>query len=269
MVDRRSRAGVVDRAFAVLGAFGDRHRALPLSTIARRAGLPVNTTLRIARDLVRLGALERREDGTYVVGLRLFEIAALAPRSHGLRRVAMPYLEDLHAVTEEHVLLSVREDDEAVLVERLSARGAGHVRYRVGGRMPLVRTGGGLVLLAHAPTGLQEAAIATADTDGTAPLGATGGAPGGELRRRLAAIRREHVLVAAEPPPAEPPRPERAPAVRPAPMATVAAPVTGTDGSVVAAVSVVRPAGPETAAALVPVVRTTARAISRALARGG
>ncbi|WP_221180749.1 MULTISPECIES: IclR family transcriptional regulator [unclassified Curtobacterium] len=248
MTGAGSRTGMVERAFAVLGAFDDRHRVLTLTELGRRSGLPVNTTLRIVRDLVGTGALERRADGTYVVGLRLFEIAALAPRSQGLRALAMPSLEDLHAVTEEHVLLTVREDDEAVLVERLSARGAGRVRYRVGGRMPLDRTGGGLVLLAHAPTGLQDAVIAT--TDGSGLLG-----PGSDLRRQLAAIRREHVLVAAE----------QTATDGALPMGTVAAPVVGPGDVVVAAVSVVLPADPAAARALVPAVRTTVRAISRAL----
>ena len=40
--------------------------------------------------------------------------------------------------------------------ERLSARAAHQVLYRVGGRMPLHSTGVGLVLLAHAPAALQD-----------------------------------------------------------------------------------------------------------------
>ena len=43
-----------------------------------------------------------------------------------------------------------------MLIERLSARGAGRVMYRVGGRMPLHSTGVGLVLLAHAPVAVQD-----------------------------------------------------------------------------------------------------------------
>src|SRR5690349_8310663 len=96
-MEEKSRSGVVERAFSVLAAFDDRHRALRLTDLAQRAGLPANTTLRIARELVAAGALERDGSGRYVVGLGLFEIAALAPRAHGLRRIAMPYLGDLSA----------------------------------------------------------------------------------------------------------------------------------------------------------------------------
>jgi DNA-binding IclR family transcriptional regulator len=241
-----SRSGMVDRAFSVLGAFNERDPALTLTAIAGRAGLPVNTTLRIVRSLMAAGALERREDGLYVVGLRLFEIAALAPRSHGFRRVAMPALEDLHAVTEQHVLLTVREGDEAVLVERLSARGADSVDYRIGGRLPLDGTGGGLILLAFAPVDVQERLLASAAANPSATWSV-----GGDLRRRLAAIRREEVLVATR-------RVSDG-------LSTVAAPLFGADGSVVAAVSVVTPRSGGALQALVPVVRTVARSVSRDL----
>jgi len=243
------RTGLVDRAFSVLAAFDERHLALSLTAITIRTGLPMNTALRIIRSLVGVGALERRDDGLYVVGLRLFEIAALGPRSQGLRRIAMPFLEDLHAVADEHVLLTVREDDEAVLIERLSARGASRVAYRIGGRLPLSGTGGGLVLLAHGPSELQEAMIATAAD----PLWTSEGSldpTGDELRRRLARIRREGALVVTTSPDG---------------VGTVAVPVFGAGREVVAAVSVVAPADKRALESLAPMVRLTARAISGAV----
>ena len=52
-------------------------------------------------------------------------VASLAPRGHGLRATALPYMADLHHATGQHVLLAVRDGGAAVLVGRLSARGAG------------------------------------------------------------------------------------------------------------------------------------------------
>lgn len=134
---------VIDRAFALLGAFDPTRRVLSLADLTHLTSMPRSTTLRLARKLVETGALERREDGRYTIGLRLLEIASLAPRGHGLRAVAMPFMEDLFHVTRQHVLLAVRDGDEALLVERLSAHDADPVLYRVGGRMPLHSTGSG------------------------------------------------------------------------------------------------------------------------------
>jgi DNA-binding IclR family transcriptional regulator len=49
------------------------------------------------------------------------------------------------------VLLTVLDEDQALLVERLSGHDAGPVRFRIGERFPLPTTGGGLVPLAFAP----------------------------------------------------------------------------------------------------------------------
>jgi DNA-binding IclR family transcriptional regulator len=240
---------VVDRAFRIMTAFGPRHRSLSLSALASRAALPKPTALRIARQLTWWGALERTPGGDYVVGLRLLEIASLAPRGHGLRAMALPYLEDLHHATGQHVLLAVRDGTEAVLVERLSARGAGQVMYRVGGRLPLHSTGVGLVLLAHAPVALQEEQLSQDLT--LRPENIARSAR--ELRALLAEVRRDGVAVMSR--------------SWPEPVTTVAAPIfTRPRGVPVAALSVLSRSEQVDPATLRPAVVAVARAVSRAVA---
>ncbi|MGW2282620.1 IclR family transcriptional regulator [Streptomyces sp. NPDC001770] len=246
---------VVDRAFAVLGTFDTDHRAQTLAELAQRSGIPRSSALRLARSLVDAGALERLDDGRYVVGLRLLETASLAPRGHGLRSVAMPFMEDLFHVTRQHVLLAVREQGEAVLVERLSALDAGPVRYRVGGRLPLTATGVGLVLLAFAPKDVQDHAIAAYDpVEGGLRQGHDDIRTPADLRRALAEVRRgDHAFGRQS---------------HPWPVDTVAAPVRDA-GDVVAALSVVAPSTGFAEAGYGPAVRATARAISRRLEEDG
>jgi DNA-binding IclR family transcriptional regulator len=238
---------VLDRAFRMLGSFGPAHRSLSLTSLSARAGLPKPSALRIARKLVEWGALERTGDGRYVIGVRLLEVASLAPRGHGLRATALPYLEDLHQATGQHVLLAVRDGLQAILVERLSAHGAGQVLYRVGGRMPLHSTGVGLVLLAHAPAPVQDEVLAgdlTLEPEHT-PLS------GRDLRAQLAAIRRDGVAVASR--------------HHPAAMTSVACPITDQRHGTVAALSVVTRSERLEPAAVRPAVVAVARAISRAV----
>jgi len=139
----------------VLAAFSVRRPRLTLSELSRAAGMSLTTTHRIVTDLVTWGALERSPDGHYEVGLRLWEVAALAPRGVPLREAALPVMEDLYESTHENVQLAVREGFEVVYVERLAGRGAVRVLTRVGGRFALHATGVGLVLLAHAPDDIQ------------------------------------------------------------------------------------------------------------------
>ena len=152
---------------------------------------------------------------------------------------------DLEEVTRQHVLLAVREGEEALLVERLSAHQAMNVLYRVGGRLPLHSTGVGLVLLAFAER-----------LPGIGPRPAAG-APAGErpvspaaLRRTLAEIRRDGLATFRR--------------RTPQPLVSVAAPIFGADDRVARAVGR-RPAGERRARLLGPAVRTAARSISRGL----
>lgn len=238
---------VTARVLGVLDAFTAQRPELTLTEIGRRTGLPLSTAHRLVGELTGWGALERGDDGRYRIGLRLWEVAALAPRGLGLRESAMPFLTDLHEVTGENVQLAVLDGTEVVFVERIAGRGAVTVITRVGGRLPLHATGVGLVLLAHAPAELQEQVLA-------APLRRyttqTICAPD-ELRRVLADVRRTGVAVSDG----------QIELV----ALSVAAPVHGPRGAVAAALSVVVPAAGADPRAYVPVVRAAARGVSRAL----
>ncbi|EFC80061.1 IclR family transcriptional regulator, partial [Parafrankia sp. EUN1f] len=131
---RNETGPVVRRAVQVLSAFTPQRPALTLSQLSRRTGIPLTTTHRLVGELVECGLLERDQDGTFHVGLRLWEIGSLAPRGLALREIALPFMEDLFAVIPENVQLVVRDGLEAVWVERLAGRGSVPVITRVGGR---------------------------------------------------------------------------------------------------------------------------------------
>ena len=238
---------VVDRALSLLGAFDAIHPYLTLGELSRRSGIPTSSTLRLAGRLMAWGALERGTDGRFTVGLRLWEVASLAPRGQGLKQVALPFMGDLEEVTRQHVLLAVREGDDALLVERLSAHQAINILYRVGGRLPLHSTGVGLVLLAFAESGFQESVLAQPLMHQPEKLPVSAAA----LRRTLAEIRREGLATFRR--------------GAPGPIVSVAAPVHDAQGAVVAALSVVVPAENAEPRLLGPAVRTAARGISRGL----
>jgi DNA-binding IclR family transcriptional regulator len=238
---------VIGRALHLLDAFGPRQRELTLSEIARRAGVPLSTAHRLIRELCAWGAVERGDDGLYRIGLRLWEIGSLAPRGPGLREAALPFLEDLSQITRENVQLAVREGTELVFVERIAGSEAVPVLTRVGGRFALTATGVGLVLLAHAPVEVQDEVLGgpvkryTSNTV-TDPV---------QLRRMLADVRSNGFSVS-----------DRQVTMD---ALSVGAPIYNRQGQVVAAVSLVVRHGSTTPQALARLVRTSARAISRAL----
>jgi DNA-binding IclR family transcriptional regulator len=248
-VPRRTMAtvSVGARLLAILEAFSSDNPQLTLSEISRRTGLPLTTAHRLVAELAAGGALERDLDGRYQIGLRLWEIASLAPRGVRLRESALPFLEDLYEATHQHAQLAVLDGHDVVYLERISGRNAVHIVSRVGGRLPLHATGVGLVLLAHADRDLQEEVL-------TAPLKRYTNktiSTGAQLRRVLADVRRNGFAISDG-------------AIELVAL-SIAAPVHGPDDTVVAALSVVVPSGVTDPNAIVPVVRAAARGISRVL----
>jgi DNA-binding IclR family transcriptional regulator len=239
------------KLLAVLDAFTRERPALTLSQLARGTGLPVSTTHRLVAELTEWGGLERDADGRYRIGLRVWELGALAPRALGLREAALPFMEDLYEVTHENVQLAVRDDDELVFVERFAARDAVDVLTQVGGRFTMPPTGVGLVLLAHAPVEVQDRVLAGPLTRYTRH---TLTDPR-QLRRVLAEVRRTGVAVSD--------RQVTDDAV------SVAAPVLAGDAVVAALSVVVRGTSAAAVRSVTPTVRTAARGISRVLGGDG
>lgn len=146
-----SGVSVTSRALAILGAFDAQHRALTLTEIAGRAGLPRPTAHRLIAELTQWGALQRDADRAYTIGRRLWDLGLLAPVQTDLREVAAPFLHDLYGATHATAHLAVRDGTRALYVETVRGNASVPIVSTVGSRLPLHATGVGKALLAHAP----------------------------------------------------------------------------------------------------------------------
>ncbi|MDQ1105417.1 IclR family transcriptional regulator [Nocardioides zeae] len=241
---------VTQRIVALLGAFDEHHRRLSLTHLAERAGLAPPTAHRLAAELVAGGLLERRGDGTYAVGRRVWDLGLLAAVQTDLRAAAAPFLHDIYAATLATVHLAVREGTEVLYVERLSGRASVPIISTVGSRLPAHATGVGKVLLAHAPPAVVEEVVG-------APLRrltAYTVVQPGTLLHQLAAARRDGYATTVE---------EVSPGA-----CSLAVPVrrgSTPDAPVVAALGVVVPSLKRDRPRLLASLRTAAAGISRSL----
>lgn len=243
--DEATGPSVVARISAVLGAFATAPAdGLTLTQLADRCRLPLTTVHRLAGQLERERVLERSPDGRFRIGLKLWELGMLAPRGHGLREIALPYLEDLYEVTHENVQLLVLDGVEVVILERLRARNAVQLRSRPGGRLPAHATSGGIVLLTTAPETLE--AVAAMPMERFTPETIVDAE---QLRAAVALARRQGwCALSAHLTPGS---------------VSIAAPIV-VRGRAVAAVSVVGEMSTDSRP-LIPALLTTTRAIGRAL----
>ncbi len=179
------------KVLAVLATFDRDRQSQTLSQIAHQTGLAISTTHRVVNELADWGALERGDDGTWHVGLRLWEVGSVCPRGQILRDVALPFMQDLYEATHENIQLAVREGTELVFVERIAGHRSVELLTMVGSRFPLAATGMGRVLLAHAPREIQEAVL-EAPLQAFTPHTVTDPK---RLRSELSRIRTEQVFV--------------------------------------------------------------------------
>ncbi|WP_210588411.1 IclR family transcriptional regulator [Streptomyces sp. GESEQ-35] len=151
MTDGALPKSVLARGAALLRACGDSDAALSLAELALRTGLPKPTAYRLIGELVRLGLVERTRDGSYRIGLGLFELGQSAPSVRELRDTALPYLGDLHEATHENVHLAVPDGTDTLFLEKVTSRRATPIVSRTGGRLPAHCTATGKVFLALDP----------------------------------------------------------------------------------------------------------------------
>ena len=148
MVRRRldDERSAVARSLAMLTAFDAEHRSMTLSALAVRCDLPLTTAHRIAAELSEAGLLRRRDDGSYEVGERAWDLGALT-MTGTLRVLALPILQELVRSCGLAVILALRREYEATIVDYLIP---GHLPspHRARAALPLHASAVGKVLLA-------------------------------------------------------------------------------------------------------------------------
>ncbi|GAB7065731.1 IclR family transcriptional regulator [Mycobacterium hodleri] len=144
-----SRDGVLsqlEKSALVLDAFPG-GSALTLAQVCTRTGLARSTVHRLLVDLATLGWIGR-SGNTFELGIGLFELGERVAVKHRLRTAAMPFMQDLYAVTGQTVHLAVRNRFDAVYIEKLSGHIPLPLPSQIGGRLPLTCTAVGKALLA-------------------------------------------------------------------------------------------------------------------------
>ena len=155
--ESKSSIQVIERMGALFEVLARHPETVSLKQLAQGAGLHPSTAHRILSALVNDRLVERVDQGSYRLGIRLLELGNLVKSRVSVREHALPFMRELHEATGEAVNLSVRRDDEIVYVERTSSgRAMMRVVNIVGARAPLHITAVGKLFLAEdGPEGLR------------------------------------------------------------------------------------------------------------------
>lgn len=241
---------VTGRAFAVLDTFSTKYRRQSLSSIARRAGLPLTTAHRLVHDLERESALVRGTDGDYEIGRKIWDLGILASVHAELREVALPYMEDIYGLGNDAVQIAVLDGLRCLIVERIAGSRTMSVQSRPGARLPLHASGVGKVLLAYGNHDLHDAVLTSLERYTAQTI-----TDPAKLSEQLKAVKSQGFAITDA---------ELEEGAR-----SVAVPVRGKGGKVIAALGVVVPSSHTDAQRMVPVLQVTSAALSRKLVEAG
>ncbi|MFD6679478.1 IclR family transcriptional regulator [Micromonospora parva] len=210
----------LERGLAVIRAFDGDHPQLTLSEVARRTGLTRAAARRFLLTLVELGYVHT--DGRlFSLRARILELGYAYLSSLTLPEVAQRHMEALVARVHESCSVSVLDGDEVVYVARVPTKRIMTVGISVGTRFPAYATSMGRVLLAAQPADWLDDYLATAQLR---PLTRRTVTDPAKLRAVLTRIAAQGYAIVDQ---------ELEEGLR-----SVAAPIHGENGSVIAAVNV-------------------------------
>lgn len=208
------------RGLAVIRTFDAEHPELTLADVARRSDIPRAAARRFLRTLETLGYV--RSDGrSFALTPRVLELGFSYLSALSLPEIVQPHLERLSHEVDESVSAAVLDGADIVYVARVPTRRIMSVRITIGTRFPAYATSMGRVLLAGMPDAEAVAVLAASSLSALTDRTTT---DIGALRGELTRVREQGwALVDGELEPG---------------LRSVAAPLHGSGGEVVAAVNV-------------------------------
>jgi IclR family pca regulon transcriptional regulator len=215
------RVEALAKGLRILSLFDEKRPSWRVSDLASAAGLPMPTVYRAVMTLTAEGYLDQLPDGGYRPGVRTLTLGTAALRSLDLVEIAAPKLQQLAERSGETVNLAVLSGDRVLYLVRLRNSDLVTANIQVGSTLPAVHTSIGKLLLSY----LDEADLAARITDASfsANSGPNAKLSLAELRGELRTVRDQGWAMQDE---------ELAYGLR-----SVAAPIIGPDGRVLAGVN--------------------------------
>jgi len=215
------RVEALAKGLRLLSLFDEQRPTWRVGDLAASTGLPMPTVYRVVMTLTAEGYLDHLPGGEYRPGVRTLTLGTAALRSLDLVALATPKLQRLGQTTGETVNLAVLTGDRVLYLVRLRNSDLVTANIQVGSTLPAVHTSIGKLLLAY----LDEADLHARITEASFPEqhGPNAKVSLDELGQELAQIREQGWAMQDE---------ELAHGLR-----SVAGPITGAGGRVVAGVN--------------------------------
>ena len=145
------RVPAIDKCFNILDLFSKSKDPLGISDISKALNYNRSTVFSIVHTLTDLGILEKEDQNKFHFGIRLHVLSRAAIRRSELINTVHPYLVEINRRTRLMVLLGIRSDSRAIILDKVDSTFDIKVISEVGMRIPLLAGAGGKALLSQLP----------------------------------------------------------------------------------------------------------------------
>src|SRR5436190_12273124 len=150
----------IQRAVAVLKAFGPDPAHLTAQQLSQRTGLNRSTVYRLLSALEHEGLVAADADGRYRLGPDMAILGMLALRQLDLRALALPFMRTLAEQSGETIDLEVRHGAQVMIIEEVAGDYLLNASSNIGTLYPAHCTATGKLLLAALPADQLEPILA-------------------------------------------------------------------------------------------------------------
>lgn len=229
----------VKNSCRLLKAFLDSDKEMGVSELSRRLGLSKGAVHKLLMTLESEGFIKQNpRNKQYSLGYTLLELGNKVLRNHNLTDFSKPFLQRLSETTQELVCLCVRDEQDAIYVDKIDSKHPIRFNVEAYRRFPLYATSAARVILAYQDDAFIEQ-ILSGDIRTYTAYSLKGSA---EIKERLDIIRERGYEVSSN--------------MRNVGVTGVAAPIREASGTVAASISLIGPSD-----RVVPVLQTLIRQV--------
>lgn len=126
----------VVRSMDVLNLFIE-HTELSFQEIINLSGIPKTSVYRMLMSLEEMEFLEKGSDSKYRLGLLFLKFGHLVLARIDIRKIAYPFMNELHNDVKEAINLIVRDGNEAIYIEKIDTKQKVRLYTAIGRKSPL------------------------------------------------------------------------------------------------------------------------------------
>lgn len=149
----------LDKAITLLDILSSENGGMKLSELSERSGYPKSTVHALLSTMRDRGLVSQLDDGSYALGIKLFEYGSAVSRGFDIGALARPYLERLCSLTGSTAVISMIDNRGVVSFDYAFPAGGVRVMPEIGVRLPRHATSQGKLMLAFMPKRSRDALL--------------------------------------------------------------------------------------------------------------